>query len=158
MKFIPVIISLLTSLVSFSQQPELNPIKWNIVYSPLPNLEGEIIITATIENKWHIYSQRPCDAGAIPTSFTITPNSKITLIGKVEETNAHEIFDKAFDAKVFTFEKEAIFTQKIKCNSKEMINIKITLEYMTCNDMQCLPPKLVDLIVTIPSTILKSKL
>ena len=54
MKFILVIISLLTSLVSFSQQPELNPIKWNVVYSPLPNLEGEIIITATIENKWHI--------------------------------------------------------------------------------------------------------
>lgn len=158
MKFILLIISLLTSLVSFSQQPPLNPLKWNIVYSPLPGLEGELIITATIENKWHIYSQRPSDAGAIPTSFTITPNPKITLIGKVEETNAHEIFDKAFDAKVFTFEKEAIFTQKIKRNSKEMITVKITLEYMTCNDMQCLPPKLVDLIVTIPSTALKSKL
>ena len=158
MKFISVIISLLTCLVSFSQQPDLNPIKWNAVYSPLSNLEGEIIITATIENKWHIYSQRPSDAGAIPTSFTITPNSKITLIGKVEETNAHEIYDKAFDAKVFTFEKEAVFTQKIKCNSKETIIVKITLEYMTCNDMQCLPPKLVDLIVTIPSNVLKSKL
>jgi DsbC/DsbD-like thiol-disulfide interchange protein len=158
MKFILVIISLLTSLVTFSQQPPLDPIKWNVVYSPLPSLEGEIIITATIENKWHIYSQRPSDAGAIPTSFTITPNSKITLIGKVEETNAHEIFDKAFDAKVYTFEKEAIFTQKIKRNSKETIIVKITLEYMTCNDMQCLPPKLVDLIITIPSTVLKSKL
>lgn len=161
MKYIIIIISLLTSLVSFSQmqpQAELNPITWKAVYNPLPGLEGEIIITATIENKWHIYSQRPSDAGAIPTSFTITPNSKITLIGKVEETNAHEEFDKAFDAKVFIFEKEAIFTQKIKRNSKENITIKITLEFMTCNDMQCLPPKLVDLLVNIPSTALKSKL
>jgi thiol:disulfide interchange protein DsbD len=139
-------------------QVELNPITWTATYLDKPNQEGELIITATIEDKWHIYSQRPSDAGVIPTSFTITSNSKMMLIGKVEETNAHEIFDKAFDAKVFTFDKEAVFTQKIKRNSKEMITVKITLEFMTCNDMQCLPPKLVDLIVTIPSTVLKSKL
>jgi DsbC/DsbD-like thiol-disulfide interchange protein len=161
MKLIIVFITLLTSLVSYSQmqqQAELNPITWKATYIDKPNQEGELIITATIETKWHIYSQRPSDAGAIPTSFTITPNSNYQTIGKVEETNAHEIFDKAFDAKVFTFENEAVFTQKIKRKSSKSFTIKITLEFMTCNDMQCLPPKLVDLMVTIPSTALKSKL
>lgn len=149
MKFIVSVIILFTSLLGFSQQTALNPITWKAIYSPLNSTEGEIIITATISDNWHIYSQRPTDAGPIPTSFTITPNTNFILVGKVEETNAHEEFVKAFDAKVFVFEKEAVFTQKIKRKTNKDFFIDLSLEYMTCNDMQCLPPKTIQLSVNI---------
>jgi hypothetical protein len=140
---------LFLNLVSFSQIP-LNPVTWKATYTDLPNNEGEITFTATIEKKWHIYSQRPTDAGPIPTSFSVTPSHDYTVLGKVQEENAHEEYVKAFEAKVFVFENQAIFKQKIKRTNKKAFVIKASLEFMTCNDSQCLPPKTVTFDITIP--------
>lgn len=140
---------LILNLVGFSQIP-LNPVTWKATYTDLPNNEGEITFTATIEKKWHIYSQRPTDAGPIPTNFSVTPSNDYTALGKVQEENAHEEYVKAFEAKVFVFENQAIFKQKIKHTNKKAFIIKASLEFMTCNDSQCLPPKTVTFDITIP--------
>ena len=132
----------------FSQAP-LSPVTWTIYYQDLPGNEGVISFKALIEPGWHIYSQRPTDVGPIPTSFSITPNANFELIGKVEETDAHEEFVAAFDAKVFILEKEAVFKQKIRRKNAGGYTILTSLEYMTCNDKQCLPPKVVELPVTV---------
>ncbi len=134
---------------SFSQIP-LNPVIWKATYIDLPNGEGELSFTANIENKWHIYSQRPTDAGPIPTSFSITPSNDFLLVDKVQEENAHEEFVKAFDAKVFVFEKQAVFKQKIKRRNTKSYIIKTSLEFMTCNDAMCLPPKTVAFDIIVP--------
>lgn len=138
------------NLLAFSQTA-LTPVSWSASYEDLPNDEGMITFKAKIDPHWHIYSQRPTDAGPIPTSFSITPTAGIELTGKVQENDAHEEFVAAFDAKVFIFEKEAVFRQKIKRKSTAGTKISTTLEYMTCNDRQCLPPKLVDLNIDIPA-------
>lgn len=127
------------------------PVAWTASYTDLPNNEGEIVFKAKIDPKWHIYSQRPTDAGPIPTSFSITPVPGVELSGKVEESNAHEEYVPAFEAKVFVFEKEAVFKQKIKRKTTAGTTIHATVEYMTCNDRQCLPPKTVELNVAIPA-------
>lgn len=137
------------NFIGFSQIP-LNPVTWKVTYNDLPNSEGEISFTAVIENKWHIYSQRITDAGPIPTSFSITPSNAFTFIGNVVEENAHEIFDKSFEAKVYVFDNQAIFKQKIKRTNKKASVIKASLEYMTCNDSQCLPPKTVTFDILMP--------
>ncbi|WP_341871380.1 hypothetical protein [Spirosoma oryzicola] len=38
------------------------------------------------------------------------------------------------------FEKEVIFQQKVKLTGKSPQVVKGTIEYMVCNDKQCLPP------------------
>jgi hypothetical protein len=48
--------------------------------------------------------------------------------------------EKVFNMDVSFFEKSAIFQQKVKLKMGEAI-VKGTLEYMTCNDKQCLPPE-----------------
>lgn len=141
---------LVINLVVFAQAP-LSPVSWSVSYSDLPNNEGEITFKAKIDPKWHIYSQRPTDAGPIPTSFNITAGAGFELTGKVQENDAHEEFVAAFDAKVFIFEKEAVFKQKIKRKSTAGFKISASVEYMTCNDRQCLPPKTVDLGVDVPA-------
>ena len=87
--------------------------KWPKV-SAILIIEGEIIITALIEKGWHTYSQRPTDAGPISTIISFPTSKQYTLIGKTEESNAHEEFDKAFEAMLFTFTDKAEFNQKIK--------------------------------------------
>lgn len=137
-------------------QNQLNPVSWKAVYADKGNNEGEIVITAAIQDKWHTYSQRATDAGPIPTSFTITPNDvNYTTIGKVEEQDAHEEYVKAFEAKVFVFEHEAVFKQKIKRKNPKAFSVTLSVEFMSCNDVQCLPPKTIDLNVQIPEASVK---
>lgn len=139
------------SLIGFSTfaQMALNPVSWKATYVDLKNGEGEIIYTATIEPKWHIYSQTINGEGPIPTSFLVVASTNFKLVGKVEEEGSHEIYDKSFDIKLNVFDNKAIFKQKIKRLNKKSFKIKTNVEFMTCNDMQCLPPKTIELEVTV---------
>ena len=149
-KLFLVLLSFFT-ISSFAQNP-LKPVTWNAVYVPTSTTEGEIHFMATIEKKWHIYSQRPTDVGPIPTSFNVTPCADFDLIGKVEEGEAHEEYVAAFDAKVFVFSEKAIFKQKIKLKNQKSFIIKTSLEFMTCNDIQCLPPTTLEFSVLVPES------
>jgi DsbC/DsbD-like thiol-disulfide interchange protein len=134
-----------SGLISFAQ-PQ-NPVSWSASYKPLSETEGEIVIKGTIEKGWHTYSQRPTEAGPIPTSFTFTPTKDYEPDGPVAESDAHEEFVPAFDARIYVFTGVAEFRQKIKRKNKGTFSIPMKVEYMTCNDMMCLPPKTVSLSV-----------
>ncbi len=154
-----IVLLLIYNITLFSQTPTA-PVNWQVTYNETSSNLGELIYTASIDDKWHIYSQKLTDAGPIPTSFIInTDTLNFKLIGIVEEENAHEEYVTAFDAKVFVFEKQAVFKQKIKRLSKKAFVIKTSLEYMCCNDSKCLPPKTLEFTIEIPEKIiLKSKL
>ncbi|MBX3164906.1 MAG: sugar transporter [Bacteroidetes bacterium] len=126
-----------------------NPVTWSSTYKSVSASEGEIIISANIEKGWHTYSQRETDAGPIPTSFSFPASNNYELIGKTEETDAHEEFVKAFEATIFVFTDKAEFKQKIKLKGKAGFNISFQVGYMTCNDMMCLPPNTVELSIKV---------
>jgi hypothetical protein len=126
-----------------------NPVKWAVTYKSISATEGEVLITATLEKNWHTYSQRKNEAIPIPTSFKFTPNKSYSLVGTTEETNAHEVFEKAFDAKVYVFEDKAEFKQKIKLKASKAFTLNFSVEYLCCNEMMCLPPKTENLSVQI---------
>jgi DsbC/DsbD-like thiol-disulfide interchange protein len=145
--------ALLLGLFTFSKmysQSHTNPVTWSASYKAISATEGEIIVVATIQNGWHTYSQRPAPDGPIPTSFSFTPTKQFALIGKTEESEAHEEFVKSFEANIFVFKDKAEFKQKIKIKGKGGFTIPFSVEYMTCNDMMCLPPKTVELSVKVP--------
>jgi thiol:disulfide interchange protein DsbD len=135
------------STTAFTQVP--NPVLWTATYKAINANEGEIIIQAAIEKGWHTYSQRPTEAGPIPTSFIFKSMPNYQLNDKTIETDAHEEFVKAFDAKIFVFTTKAEFKQKIKLKVKSGFTIPLKIEYMCCNDMMCLPPKTIELLVKI---------
>ena len=124
-----------------------NPIVWQAVYKSLSATEGEIIITPKVEKGWHTYSQKVTADGPVATTFKFTESKLYTLVGKVEESNVHEEFDKAFDAKIFVVTDKSEFKQKVKLVGKAGASIAIKVEFMCCNDMMCLPPKTIDLAV-----------
>jgi hypothetical protein len=126
-----------------------NPVTWKAEYKSVSATEGEILVTATIEKGWHTYSQKATEAGPIPTSFKFTTSKQFTLIGKTEESNAHEEYVKAFEAKIFVFHDKAEFKQKIKRVDKNSFTIPFKIEFMSCNDAMCLPPKTIDISVSV---------
>ena len=101
----------------------------------------ELHITATIGNNWHLYAQ---DAGEGPvhTQITFTANPLIKLDGKVKEVGKMEkSFDKNFNSTLKFYANKVDFVQKIKVKSAIATVIKGSVNYMVCNDKQCLPPK-----------------
>lgn len=151
MKHLIAFLFLFVSFLGIAQNPPLEPVSWNASYKDISATEGEIIFTANIAENWHTYSQRPTEDGPVPTSFTVSASNDFQLNGKVEESKAHEEYVKAFEAKVYIFDKEAVFTQKVKRLNEKAFSIKAYVEFMSCNDVMCNPPKIVPFTVEIPA-------
>lgn len=130
----------------------LNPVKWEVKYNELANGEAEIIVSATIEKGWHTYSQNIApDAGPVPTTVNFSPGSDYEMIGKATEENVKEEFDKTFEMKIASFDGKAVIKQKLKRKNVKSFQTPIKIEYMVCNDKQCLPPKTIDLMLIVPA-------
>jgi thiol:disulfide interchange protein DsbD len=106
----------------------------------------EIHMTATIEKKWHLFSQtQPEDAVASPTLFTITSNPLIELVGKIKEIGKLEKFhDKELDLSANQYSEKVEFVQTIKVKGNVKTSFNGSVEYQTCDDKKCLPPKTVN--------------
>jgi len=122
----------------------LEPVKWRFSTEQLSDTEFDLIFTADIDNKWHLYSQDiPMSPPA--TNFNFDASDGYELIGKTsEESEVVEEYDPNFEMvlKFFTF--EAVFKQRVKVLSQSPINLTGYLEFMCCDDTKCLPPTDVD--------------
>jgi DsbC/DsbD-like thiol-disulfide interchange protein len=117
-----------------------NHVKWGYFAKRTSPGEATIYIKATIDDGWHIYSQHIEEGGPTKTEITFTPSSGYSLVGKTIEPTALTKFDKYFKMTVGWFEKEVVFTQKIKLKSAIATAVKCKLEFGVCNDKNCLPP------------------
>lgn len=124
---------------------QLNPVSWNFSAKKLGTNTYEIRMTATIQNGWHLYSQhQPEDAIAIPTTFTINPNPLLTLNGKIKEMGKIEKFmDKKLGLSANQYSNKVDFVQVVNVKGKAKTNFSGSVEYQTCDDVKCLPPKTV---------------
>jgi hypothetical protein len=120
------------------------PVKWSYAAKKISSTEAVVFLKATIDDKWHIYSQNVKDGGPIKTSFKFSPSKEYSLIGQTTEPTPLTKYESAFSMNVSYFEKSVIFQQKIKLKSPNASVVKGQLEYMTCNDKKCLPPEDVD--------------
>ncbi|PZU86788.1 MAG: protein-disulfide reductase [Chryseobacterium sp.] len=119
-----------------------NPVKFKFDVNPVGKDEYEAVLTGTIEDKWHVYSQDlPPDSG-IPTEFKITSKQGIQLLGKVQEIGKkHDEFSEAFGAQIVYYSNKVVFKQKFKPkDASKPATITAEIMYQTCNDRVCLAP------------------
>ncbi|MDQ6610262.1 MAG: protein-disulfide reductase DsbD N-terminal domain-containing protein, partial [Bacteroidota bacterium] len=111
----------------------------------------EVQMAATLQSGWHLYSQtQPKDAIAQPTSFKFNNNPLLQFDGAVKEVGKMEMFtDKELGVSANQYSKQVVFTQRIKLKSKAKTAITGKLEYQTCDDKKCLPPKTVNFTISI---------
>jgi thiol:disulfide interchange protein len=138
----PALILLLTLLLPpavFTQI--LDPVHWSFKVDQKQPGEATLLLTAKIDKNWHLYSQDIPPDGPIPTSFRFDKSPAYELVGKVTESKAIEEKDPMFPGiLVKYFADEAVFKQKIKVLSQKDFTVKGVLEFMCCDNKQCLPP------------------
>ncbi len=147
MKNLILVIALLTS--TFAQAQILKPVKWSTSVTKISDTEYELVATATIESKWHLYSQNVPEGGPIATSFTFKGNGNYLKKGNTLEDKGHMVDDPVFGMQIKFFENKASFKQRIKLKEKVPFKVDATVEFMVCDDSRCLPPTEVDLVFNI---------
>jgi thiol:disulfide interchange protein len=124
----------------------MKPVKWAFSTKQISPSEVQLIFTATIDRPWHLYSQDvpPPPDGPVPTSFNFDKSADFKTIGKVKESKSVEEFDSQFQSTLKYFNDKAVFTQTIGVLSAKDFKVTGYLEFMCCDDKQCLAPESVD--------------
>jgi hypothetical protein len=131
----------LISLSSYSQI--LKPVTWSYAAKKTSPTTATVFIKATVDQGWHLYSQFVKDGGPVKTTFTFPAAKDFTLVGKTIEPKAVTKYEATFKMDVSYFENSVVFQQKVKLKGKNAV-VKGSVEFMVCDDKQCLPPEQVD--------------
>lgn len=115
----------------------LKPVTWSYAAKKISNTEAVVYLKARMDKGWHIYSQHLKSGGPTKTTFTFAPSKDYSFVGKPTEPKAVVYYDKNFDMNVGYFMGQVIFQQKIKLN-KAVSSVKGKVEFMACDDTQCL--------------------
>ncbi|MBN8835969.1 MAG: hypothetical protein J0I09_01800 [Sphingobacteriia bacterium] len=125
----------------FAAAQPIEPVSWKFETTKKADGVIEFKATATVQKPWHIYSQNTGKGGPVATSFTFKPNPLLTIEGKLNEIGKLEkVYDNNFKTNVLYYSNTVSFVQVIKTRGKAKTNISGTVEYMVCDDEQCLPP------------------
>ena len=121
------------------------PVKWSFSINKISETEAELLLKATIDKGWHVYStKQESDDGPISLTFNFEKNANYSLDGKIIEPTPEKMFDKSFEMNVKFHAHEATYRQKIKILTHASFSVSGTLNYQTCDDQMCLPPTDVD--------------
>ncbi len=149
MRKIILAVAIMLSMLTIEASAQiLTPVKWSYAAKRVSKTEAVVLIKATIDEGWHVYSQNVKEGGPVKTTFTFIPSKTYSLIGTTSEPTPISRLEKVFGMEVSFFEKSVIFQQRIKLKAVKTV-VKGKLEYMTCNDKQCLPPEDVEFSVAV---------
>lgn len=126
---------------ALSAQIVSNPVTWKTSVKKVADKTYEVVLTANIEDGWHMYSQSTPSGGPIPTKVTFSKNPLVTMDGAVKEKGKlEERFEPLFGVDVKQYSNQVVFTQTVKTKAKVNTSLEVAVQFMVCDDHQCLPP------------------
>jgi hypothetical protein len=139
------------AVIGASWAQGLNPIQWTYTAKKIADKVYEIHLTAAIQNTWHLYSQtQPSDAIIQPTEIIFKKNPLIVLEGNIKELGKLQLFkDERLKISANQYAGTVDFVQRVKLKSNVKTNLVGSVEYQTCDDKKCLPPKKIDFTVAL---------
>ena len=135
--------SFLFALLTFALQAQiLEPIVWDV---KMDEAKKTIIFSASIEKGWHLYDMNLPEGGPVSTDFIFATAEGVELIGTpTPSLTPTEVFDKQFQMKLRWYANDVFFVQKYETKEGETPNIAGEIEFMACNDENCLPPQRIE--------------
>ena len=137
------IFSILTFLfIAYAASAQIqDPVDWSYSVKKVSADTYTFTATANIEGDWHIYSQTTGKGGPVPTKINFNKNPLVTVVGATKEIGkVKQVYDALFKTNVRFIGETATYTQIVKVRGGVKTNISGSVEYMVCDDRQCLPP------------------
>ncbi len=141
MKFwIVMVAGLFFAMPSFAQVKD--PVKWTFTAEKKGDKVYDVKFIAKFPNPWHLYSQSTPAGGPIPTNIVFKKNPLVTTSGAVKEVGKMKKYhDPNFGVDVKYYSDQVVFVQTVNLKTNVKTNVTGTIEFMVCDDSQCLPPK-----------------
>lgn len=121
-----------------------DPVQWDMTIEKRSEQEYELVYSASLKPGWVIYSQylnlKEDEIGPLPTAFLFDKGEHYALVGQTSETgNKKEGMDPIFEVFVTKFTEGTVtYRQTVKVSDPAQ-EINGIIEFMTCDDRQCLP-------------------
>ncbi len=132
-KIVYLLISFLVFINANAQIKE--PVKWKTKVEKISDFEYNLILNATIENEWHVYSQFTPDDGPLPMELEFKDQKgNFELIGKAKESPYKKQFNDIFGVDEYYFEHNLTLTQEVKIINTKTSKIKLNLDYQVCKE------------------------
>jgi thiol:disulfide interchange protein DsbD len=111
------------------------PVTWTSKTEKISDTEFNLVMSATIEDGWHMYSQFTPEDGplAIVLSFK-NQKGNFELVGKAKESPYKKQFNSDFGVDEYYFEKKATLTQKVKITNPKVGKIVVNVDFQACKD------------------------
>jgi thiol:disulfide interchange protein DsbD len=129
------------------------PVAWDLSTEKVSDGLWKLRFTATVQEGWYIYSQQSFGDGPIPTSITLdsaSTHAKFQGQGKEEGKDMKEGMDEMFGIQVRKFKHVVSFIHDLVVSDPAK-DVKGVVNYMTCDDGQCLFPDPVPFSVNLAS-------
>ncbi|MDE5941906.1 MAG: thioredoxin family protein [Muribaculaceae bacterium] len=119
----------------------MNPVKWNVTTNMTGDARGEVVMTATIEPGWHVYSNDvDPSVGPTPLELNWTSLKGVKLTGGMKaDKTPHREFDNMFEADLSWWTEKVTLRQAFEATAPDFA-IDLTIRYAACNDQNCIPP------------------
>lgn len=128
----------LISIFSLNSQ-DIEPVEWQYDVNKINDTEYNISFSASILEGWKLYSQFSPDEGALPTSFSFINNDSDFEADKLFNEDDYIVgFDNVFKMNLYYYENEANFNQNVKLFDEDLNQIKVEIDYSSCDDELCI--------------------
>jgi len=140
-------LALLTGTLVMAQSSK--QVNWTYSAKKVADKTYEIHMTASIGAGWHMYSQNTGE-GPVPTTFKFNKNPLVAFNNSPKEVGKMiKKYEDAFKSQVRYYENTVDFVQMVKVKSNAKTAVAGSVEFMVCNDHECLPPADVDFKVNV---------
>ena len=120
-------------------------VHWTFTAKKVADKVFEVHMTASIDGNYHMYAQDAGVEGPLPTVFKFTVNPLAATDGKVKEDGKLvKKKEEVWGGDVRYYERTVDFVQVVKLKGKIKTNLAGSVEFMVCNESQCLPPATVE--------------
>ncbi len=115
-----------------------NPAKWTCKVVEGADGAADIVFTVNLESGWHIYDCGPYESGVNATTFTFAECPGVELVGGIVYGSEPVRTIDPIYGQIGYFEDSASFTQKVVASGPATLEANV--EWMCCNDSNCIPP------------------
>lgn len=139
-KFFAFIFLLICAASAFAQI--IHPVKWDSSITMLNDTEGQIVLSANIDDGWHMYGFDLPDGGPRSTSITFSNITGASLMGDIiPSATPKEEVDMMFALKLRWWTSSVKFIQNFKLLSgSDGCSFKADIIYQACDNSRCIPP------------------